>query len=111
MRVTLPTLLLAFSASLAMAQTTGEPQRGNTPPGMSRDGSRPADGAIKGAPATGATIMPGEQGGLPNKDIQRCNDLNGSLREECQKKENESGAGAGGTMPSTPRQPTDILKK
>jgi len=98
---------LALTASVSLAQ-----QRGNTPPGMSRDGGKPADGAIKGAPATGTTILPGEQGGLPDKDIQRCNDLNGSLREECMKKERgDAGAGAGGTMPSTPREPTDILKK
>ena len=97
---------LALTASVSIAQ-----QRGNTPPGMSQDGSKPADGAIKGGSAGGTSIMPGEQGGLPNKDIQRCNDLNGSLREECLKKERDSGAGAGATMPSTPRQPTDILKK
>jgi len=102
MRRVLPIVLLAF-ASIASAQTTGEPQRGNTPPGMSRDGAKPADGAI--------TIMPGEQGGLPNKDIQRCKDLTGVAREDCLKKEPDSSAGAGGTMPSTPREPTDILKK
>jgi hypothetical protein len=111
MRIILP-IVLAFTSSVAVAQTTGDPQRGNTPPGMSRDGARPADGAIKGGPAAGGTaIMPGEQGGLPNKDIQRCNELSGSLREECLKKERDGSAGAGGTMPSTPREPTDILKK
>ena len=109
MRTLLPIALLAFS-TLAFAQATGEPARGNTPPGMSQDGSKPSDGAIKGGSAAGSTIMPGEQGGLPNKDIQRCNELSGSLREDCLKKERDS-AGAGGTMPSTPREPVDILKK
>ena len=112
MRITLPIVALSLLASLAYAQATGDAQRGNTPPGMSRDGARPADGAIKGGAAAGGTaIMPGEQGGLPNKNIQRCNELSGSLREECLKKEPDGSAGAGGTMPSTPRDSTDILKK
>lgn len=110
MRTLLPVVLLSF-CSLAFAQTTGDSVRGNTPPGMSQDGAKPADGAIKGGSAAGSTIMPGEQGGLPNKDIQRCNEMSGSLREDCLKKERESSAGAGGTMPSTPDRPADIIKK
>ena len=108
MRTLLPAVLLAFS-TLAFAQTTGEPARGNTPPGMSQDGAKPADGAIQG----GSAILPGEKGGMPKKDEakqQRCYELTGSLREECLKKEERSGA-TGGTMPSTPREPKDILKK
>ena len=109
MRIILP-IVLAFSASVAIAQTTGDAQRGNTPPGMSQDGARPADGAIQG----GTAILPGEKGGLPNKEEakqQRCHELTGSLREECLKKERDGSAGAGGTMPSTPRESTEILKK
>jgi len=108
MRTLLSIVLVAFS-TLAFAQMTGEPARGNMPPGMSQDGARPADGAIKG----GSPILPGEKGGLPNKEEakqQRCYELTGSLREECLKKEERSGA-TGGTMPSTPREPQDILKK
>jgi hypothetical protein len=105
MRTLLPILALSLFVSFAHAQ------RGNTPPGMSQDGAKPADGAIKGGSAAGSTIMPGESGGLPNKDIQRCKELSGSLREDCLKKERDSSAGAGATMPSTPDKPTDILKK
>ena len=104
MRTLLPILALSLFVSFAHAQ------RGNTPPGMSQDGAKPADGAIKGGSAAGSTIMPGERGGLPNKDIQRCNELTGSLREDCLKKE-DRGAGTGSTMPSTPDKPADILKK
>lgn len=100
---------LSLMCAVAFAQTTGDPARGNTPPGTSQDGSRPADGAIKGG-----SILPGESGGLPNKDdpvgaearLQRCNELTGTLREECLKKERSA---AGGT--SAPRDPTEILKK
>ena len=106
MRTLVSIALLAF-ASAAFAQSTGEPSRGNTPPGMSKDGSKPSDGAIQGG---APKILPGEQGGLPNRDIQRCNELSGSLREDCLKKE-ERGAGTGSTMPSTPDKPVDILKK
>ena len=114
MRILLSVTFLALSASVALAQTTGDAARGNTPPGMSRDGARPADGAITGGAATGGTsILPGEKGGLPSKEDakqQRCYELTGSLREECLKQE-EPGAATGGTMPSTPRAPQDILKK
>ena len=109
MRTLVSIALLAF-ASAAFAQSSGEPSRGNTPPGMSKDGSKPSDGAIMGGSGAGSTILPGERGGLPNKDIQRCNELSGSLREDCLKKEDRN-AGTGSTMPSTPDKPVDILKK
>ena len=54
---------LSLICAVAFAQSTGEPARGNTPPGMSQDGSRPADGALKG----GSTIAPGETAGTPNR--------------------------------------------
>src|SRR5690349_14942022 len=84
-------IALFVSAVPAFAQTTGEPARGNTPPGMSQDGSRPADGAIKGG-----SIRPGESGGQPNtggtapstqERVQRCEQLEGKLREDCLKDE------------------------
>jgi len=77
--------------------TQGDAPRGNVPPGRSRDGSAPAEGAIKGG-----TILPGEQGGMPvdknatdsdkgsaagGSKLQRCNELSGSLREQCLEKE------------------------
>ena len=100
---------MSLVCAVAMAQSTGDPARGSTPPGMSHDGAKPSDGAIKG----GTSIAPGETGGLPNRTpsqsaehIKRCDELTGSLCEECLK--DKSGA-TGGT--ATPRTPTDILKK
>jgi len=100
---------MSLVCAVAMAQTTGEPARGSTPPGMSQDGSKPADGAIKG----GTSIAPGETGGLPNRTpsesaehIKRCDELSGSLREECLK--DKSGATGGTTAPI---ETNKILKK
>ena len=54
----------------------------------------PADGAIKGG-----TILPGEKGGMPEKEPakkaeqdmleKRCEELSGSLREDCLKQQRE----------------------
>ena len=62
------------------------------------DGSRPADGAIKGG-----AILPGERSGMPgdrttmpsDRAASRCNDLTGTLREQCLAQ--EQGASTGGT--------------
>jgi hypothetical protein len=74
-------------------------ERGSTPPGTSQDGSRPADGAIKGG-----AIVPGERAGVPGK--AKCEELTGSLREDCLKQEREAGTGGTleqrGTPPSPP---------
>lgn len=103
-------ITLSLVCAVAFAQTSGDGVRGSTPPGMSQDGARPADGAIKG----GTSIAPGETGGLPNRTPtqsaerqRRCDELSGSLREQCLKDDKESAAG--GT--STPRSPSEILKK
>ena len=109
---------MSLVCAVAIAQTTGEPARGSTPPGMSQDGSKPADGAImggsagkSGSAATGGTsIAPGETGGLPNRTPaesaegrKRCDELTGSLRDECLEKER--------SVTSTPTDPSKILKK
>jgi hypothetical protein len=95
--------LIAATAlvALASAASAQAPEsRGNTPPGMSRDGSAPGDGAI-----IGGSIAPGERGGLPNAGregaIKRCLDLEGVLREQCRR--DAESAGSGGTAP--PRSP------
>lgn len=100
LRATFTALLLGI-AGAAFAQT-GEGTRGSTPPGMSQDGSRPADGAITGAP-----LLPGESAGVPNdvgvaktaseRARQRCMELRGTLREECLLK--EQSASTGGSIP------------
>ena len=84
--------LLGFAlAHPAFAQTTE--QRGSTPPGMSQDGAKPADGALKGG-----TILPGEHSGVPDpaKARERCEELEGTLREDCLKQQRD--AGVGGTV-------------
>jgi hypothetical protein len=62
-------------------------ERGLLPPGTSQDGSRPADGAIKGG-----AILPGETAGVPGK--KKCEELTGTLREDCLKQEREAGTGS-----------------
>jgi hypothetical protein len=102
------TLLFLSIFSLAggaIAQSDGDATRGSTPPGMSQDGARPAEGALKGG-----TLAPGESGGSPQEDpakagettdgaaksgtegaaaggtakaLERCYELEGTLREQC----------------------------
>jgi hypothetical protein len=96
-------LVLALFPAIALAQT-GDSGRGNTPPGMSQDGSRPMDGAVKGG-----SIAPGETAGMPDRDpqtsaperLQRCNELTGVLRDDCLRK--ERGAAGGSSAPPRPR--------
>ena len=103
-------IALFVSTVPAFAQTTGDPSRGNTPPGMSQDGSRPADGAIRGG-----SIRPGESAGQPNaggtapgsaERVQRCEQLDGKLREDCLKDAPSPASGA--SMPDIRRTPKEI---
>lgn len=82
-------LAIALLGALGFAAAE---ERGSTPPGTSRDGGRPADGAIKGG-----AILPGESGGIPDgrsaaggssapppeQAVNRCRELEGMLREQC----------------------------
>jgi hypothetical protein len=101
---------LSLICAVALAQTPGQKAgdgaRGSTPPGMSQDGSRPADGAIKG----GTSIAPGESAGMPKRTPsesaeaqKRCEELTGSLRDQCLEKDRNDAA-TGGTA-------KDVLKK
>ena len=86
MRYLLTIILLAI-ASTALPQSE---ERGSAPVGQSRDGAGPADGALKGG-----TILPGESSGMPDgKDSAkmklRCDELSGTLREDCLKQEREA---------------------
>jgi hypothetical protein len=90
-----------FWISLAVILAAGPlvaQERGNLPPGTSSDGSRPADGAIKGG-----TILPGERGGVPDnaptpeRRVARCNELSGTLRDDCLRRERD--ASSGGSAP------------
>lgn len=80
--------------------------RASTPPGMSQDGAKPADGALKGG-----SILPGERSGLPDerKMRERCEELSGTLREDCLKQNRD--AGVGGTVKPLEERVTDPRTK
>jgi hypothetical protein len=70
--------------------------RGSVPPGSAADGSRPADGAIKGG-----SILPGERGGVPQSTertpeqrVAKCNELSGVLRDQCLRDAHDASVGA-----------------
>lgn len=103
-----PIRLIAATALLALTATAygqvPDTSRGNTAPGMSRDGSAPGAGAI-----TGGSIAPGERGGMPSgrdtntgreNSLKRCNDLEGMLREQCLRNAENAGSGST-TVPAT----------
>jgi hypothetical protein len=84
------TLVFMSLAALAFAQSTDNPSSTPLGRGSGTDGSRPADGAIKGG-----AIVPGETGGVPtDRAASRCSDLTGTLREQCLARERDAGAGA-----------------
>jgi hypothetical protein len=93
---------MALAGALwAQAPDTG---RSNTPPGMSRGGGGPGDGAI-----TGGSIAPGERGGAPGNSqgsltreqaLKRCQDLDGVLREQCVRDAESAASGATTIPPS-----------
>jgi hypothetical protein len=87
--------LAAIALVLGFAGAVGaqSPDNSSMPSerGAARDGSRPSEGAIKGG-----SILPGENAGIPSDKAQnRCNDLSGTLREQCLAQ--EQGASTGGT--------------
>jgi hypothetical protein len=96
-------LIMVVSSASAFAQTPGV---GDTRPGVpgARDGSAPADGAIKGGsmdksgPATDAA----RPATVPDTASARCHDLSGSLRDDCLREERERNAGAGATRAPEP---------
>ena len=100
-------LLVVLALALSGAALGQSSERGSLPPGQSRDGAAPADGAIKGG-----AILPGEASGLPDKDKveQRCEELTGTLREDCLKRQREAAA-AGETRPVEILDPTGTPKQ
>ena len=96
----IPLLIAALAFAGTVAAQTGE--RGSTPPGTSQDGSKPADGAIKGG-----TIAPGESAGMPDRKPGRCHELSGTLREDCLKQERDAGAGETKLPLPSDRAPSD----
>jgi hypothetical protein len=89
-------LLVSFTVNPAVAAPPDDEGRGSPAPGTAQDGSRPADGAIKGG-----AMLPGESGGVPRSSGapadavgKACLDLTGSLRAECLERERDANRGA-----------------
>jgi hypothetical protein len=97
--IALRLMIAATALALAGFAAAQDGERGSVPPGQSRDGGAPSDGAIKGG-----TILPGENAGVPNdtKVPTRCDQLSGTLREDCLKQERNAGIG-------DTKEPTDTL--
>ena len=87
-------LTLLFAGALQAQTPSDDTSRGSAPPGT-RDGAGPADGAI-----TGGSILPGESAGTPQvrgtseRAKERCEELTGTLREQCLLRERNAGSGA-----------------
>ena len=94
-------LVAFFLSGTAFAQTPGMGETRPTVPG-SRDGAAPADGAIKGGAVKerDPAVESGKREAGSDRAISRCNELSGTLREDCLREERN--AGAGGTRPSEP---------
>jgi hypothetical protein len=88
--------LCMTAATAAFDQNSAE--RGSIPPGQSKDGAAPAEGAIKGG-----SILPGEQSGIPDqaKSRARCDELLGTLRDDCLKQHRDAAA-RGATIETEP---------
>ena len=94
---TLAALLFIGLSTRALALPPDDEGRGSPAPGTAQDGSRPADGAIKGG-----AMLPGESGGMPSDGSRApaasignaCADLNGTLRAECLARQRDASRGA-----------------
>jgi hypothetical protein len=68
------------------------------------DASRPQDGAIQGG-----SILPGERSGVPHetpgKAVERCDELQGRLRDQCLLKEQQDRSSVGGTREPAMSEP------
>ncbi|HEY6820701.1 MAG TPA: hypothetical protein VI321_01670 [Burkholderiales bacterium] len=95
-------ILYAFSlavfvtANPLLAAPPDDSGRGSPAPGTAEDGSRPADGAIKGG-----AMLPGESAGIPSPSgapaetvSKSCGDLAGTLRAECVARQRDASRGA-----------------
>jgi hypothetical protein len=102
---------LVVLATLGLAGAAAAQTNDSATP-RAADGARPSDGAITGGSVTGGSsggsIVPGETGGVPavgrsdstSERIKRCNELTGTLREQCLLQEQSSSTG-GVSIPGT----------
>lgn len=80
--MTIPRFFVLACLTGALSGCAGAADRGNTseesppsPPAASRDAIPPSGGALIGGSIESATT--------PKREIQRCQDLTGTLREQC----------------------------
>ena len=94
--------VLGATTSVTFGQGEGE-KRGSIPVGTSQDGSGPSDGAL-----IGGTLKP-EVGKSkePLRDVNRCKELIGALREECLLDLGATAAGAADSAPTV--EPANTL--
>ena len=92
--------LLAAVLGAATGATFGQAgeseKRGSIPIGTSQDGSGPSDGAL-----IGGTLKPDiGKSKEPLRDVNRCKELSGALREECLLDLGATAAGAADSAPA-----------
>jgi hypothetical protein len=88
--------VVASATGVAFGQGGEGEKRGSIPVGTSQDGSGPSDGALKGGtlkPDVGASKE-------PLRDVNRCKELSGALREECLLDLGATAAGAADSAPA-----------
>ena len=94
--------VLGATTSVAFGQGEGE-KRGSIPVGTSQDGSGPSDGAL-----IGGTLKPDIGASKdPLRDVNRCKELSGVLREECLLDLGATAAGAADSAPTV--EPANTL--
>jgi len=101
----LAAVVLAATTGATFGQAGEGEKRGSIPLGTSQDGSGPSDGALKGGflkPALGASKD-------PLRDVNRCKELSGTLREDCLQDLSATGAGAAQSEPAPGVSPSNML--
>ena len=94
-KIVLAAIVLACFASFALGEPSETEKRGSIPIGTSKDGSGPSDGALQGG-----SIQPSiATSKTPQRDVQRCKELAGTLQEECLRDLKDE------TAPPKPRRP------
>ena len=96
-------VILCMFCVAAVAQTPGVGETRPTVPGA-RDGSAPADGAIKGGSMEQGrqAVDSAKPQTESDSSAARCHDLNGSLRDDCLRDERNRNAASGGTRAPEP---------
>ena len=90
------TAVLGATTSVTFGQVGEGEKRGSIPVGTSKDGSGPSDGAL-----IGGTLKPDiGKSKEPLRDVNRCKELIGALREECLLDLGATAAGAADSAPT-----------